>query len=111
MNERDQQQSEYSDHRAEAGAFGWIVECSPESQIAYEKEKEKQSQRQSSIPGPPGSPDRLGPDRSGGQHDSAERDSDLRRGSREAIEAHVAEPEIQHAGQPDEREGQQCGPR
>src|SRR5690349_4997161 len=86
MDEGHQQHAEDPNHRAEAGSLLRVLNRSPKRQIPYKEEEQEQGQREPGIPGPPGAPDRLRPDGTSREHDSAEDHADFRRGSGKAVQ-------------------------
>src|SRR5207245_2643281 len=62
-------------------------------------------------PGPPRAPDRLSPDRTGGEHDPREHRAHFGRRLREAVEARILQKEIEHAGEAEQNHRQLGGDR
>jgi hypothetical protein len=81
-----------------------------QGEVPDKKEKQEQGQRQPRIPGPPGTPDRFGPDRPSREHDPAEYHTHFRRGSGKAVQARILQPEIDRTGDSNQGEGQQSAP-
>src|SRR5262249_16616686 len=75
-----------------------------------EQKEEEQREREPSIPGPPGAPDRLRPNRTGRQHHRREGNADLRRRRGEAVEPGILQPQIKPPCQSNQGKGEERAP-
>src|SRR5579859_894942 len=111
MNERDQGRSEDPQHRRVPGPGARFGDGPPQEQIPNKEEEEKQRTREPGIPGPPGAPDRLRPERSRGQHHAREHRPHLGRRGRETVVPFVFHQQVEDARQAYQAEREHRRPR
>ncbi len=111
MDERDQHQRHDPQHRAEARPLHRLAHGGPEGEVAEEEQEEEEREGEPRVPGPPGAPDRLAPDRAGGEHHRRERQAHLRARLGEEVEPRVVQPEVEEAGHADQDERDERAPR
>src|SRR5690348_3773735 len=111
MNERDQRRSKDPQDRRVPGPRARFGDGSPQEQIPYKEEEEKQRAGEPRVPGPPGAPDRLRPERSRGQHHARERRPHFGRCGGEPVVPVVLHQQVQNARKTDQAEREHRRPR
>src|SRR5690349_7541537 len=106
MDEPDQHDRADSQHRGVARSQAPIGDRPSQHLIADEKKKEEQRAREPGVPGPPRAPNRLSPDRTGGEDDAREHRAHFGRRFREAIEPRILQEQINDTGEPEQNHGQ-----
>src|SRR5688572_18234974 len=79
VNERDEQRGEYAEHRRVPRPHHGLVDRAAQDEICRRQKPEKERQGEPRVPCPPGTPDRLAPQGSGGQDHRREEQADFAR--------------------------------
>ena len=105
VNERNEHQAANPQHRRVPGPQTRLGDRAPHQLIADIEEQEKESQRESRVPGPPRSPNWLPPDRPRRQDHPSEHGPHFRGRGGEAIEAGIFQEQIEDARHADQDHG------